>query len=87
MRSKNSRLAVGGIITDQDMFDLQLLSVREVKAILGISEWTLYKLLSEGAFPSIKIKKRRLISRRAIKEYIDKEEEKSVASGNFSFYH
>ncbi len=68
------------------MFDLQLLSLAEVRAILGISEWTLYRLLSEGAFPSFKIRGRRLVSRRAIKEYIGKEEEKSMANGNFSFY-
>ncbi len=64
---------------------MQLLSLKEVKEILGIGDWMLYELLRTNAIRSVKIGKRRLISVRALEEYVVKLEAESEANGNYGY--
>ncbi len=49
-----------------------MLSVAEACKCLGISKWSLYKLIRSGELSSVKIGSRRLIAVRAIHKLIDK---------------
>lgn len=64
---------------------IQLLSLREVKESLGIGDWMLYELLRTNAIRSVKIGKRRLISVRALEEYVMKLEGESEVNGNYGY--
>lgn len=62
---------------------VQLLSLKEVKEALGIGDWMMFHLLRTNAIRSVKIGKRRLISVRALEEYVVKLEAESEANGNY----
>jgi excisionase family DNA binding protein len=64
---------------------MQLLSLKEVKDTLGIGDWMMYELLRTNAIRSVKIGKRRLISVRALEEYVVKLEAESEANGNYGY--
>lgn len=61
----------------------QLYNLAEVRQMLGISEWALYRLLRTNALISIRIGGRRLVSLRAIEDYIAKREAESEVNGNY----
>ena len=63
----------------------QLHNLKEVKEILGISDWALYRLLRTNDLVSIRIGGRRLVSLRAIEEYIAKREKESEVNGNYGY--
>ena len=54
--------------------EMRLLSVKETCERLGIAHATFYDLVRQHSLKTVKIGKRRLISTRAIEEYIAKEE-------------
>ena len=64
---------------------IQLLSLKEAKEILGIGDWMMFKLLRTNALRSVKIGNRRLISVRALEEYVVKLEAESEANGNYNY--
>lgn len=64
---------------------MQLLSLKEAKEILGIGDWMLFQLLRSNAIKSVKIGNRRLISVHALEEYIIKLEEESEVRGNYGY--
>lgn len=64
---------------------MQLLSLKEAKEILGIGDWMLFQLLRSNAIKSVKIGNRRLISVRALEEYVGKLEAESEARGNYGY--
>jgi excisionase family DNA binding protein len=51
--------------------DLRLLSVKEACERLGIRHWAFYQLVHQHALKTLKIGKRRLVSTRALNEFID----------------
>ena len=53
----------------------QLLSVKEVCKRLGIGHWTVYQQIHQHKLKSVKIGKRRLISTKAIDEFIANQEQ------------
>ena len=61
----------------------QLYNLAEVRKMLGISEWALYRLLRTNALISVRIGGRRLVSLRAIEDYIAKREAESEVNGNY----
>ena len=63
----------------------QLYNLAEVRKMLGISEWALYRLLRTNALISIRIGGRRLVSLRAIEDYIAKREAESEVNGNYGY--
>lgn len=64
---------------------MQLLSLKEAKEILGIGDWMLFQLLRSNAIKSVKIGNRRLISVRALEEYVRKLEAESEVRGNYGY--
>ncbi len=50
--------------------DIRLLSIKEVCKVLGIGHWAVYQQINKRAIKTVKIGKRRLISTRALNEYI-----------------
>jgi len=50
--------------------DAELLSVEEAAARLNVSERTVRSFVSDGTIPSAKIRRRRLIPREAVDEFI-----------------
>lgn len=61
----------------------KLFSLKEVKKILGIGDWSVHRLLCENKLYSVKIGGRRLVSLRAINDYIAKLEAKSKEQGSY----
>jgi excisionase family DNA binding protein len=55
--------------------DERLLSVKEVCKRLGIGHWAVYQQIHQHKLKSVKIGKRRLISTRAIEEFIANQEQ------------
>jgi excisionase family DNA binding protein len=47
-----------------------MLSMREAGEQLGISKWTLYRLIRENKLTTVKIGRRRLVSLKAIERFI-----------------
>ena len=70
---------------EKHQLKMQLLSLKEAKEILGIGDWMLFQLLRSNAIKSVKIGNRRLISVRAIEEYVTKLEEESEVNGNYGY--
>ncbi len=54
--------------------EVRLLSVKEAGSRLGIGHWAVYQLIHQHALKTVKIGKRRLISSRAIDEFITGQE-------------
>ena len=54
--------------------ELRLLSVKQACELLGIGHWALYQLFHQHKLKSLKRGRRRLISSRAIDEYITSQE-------------
>ncbi|MCL2049093.1 MAG: helix-turn-helix domain-containing protein [Defluviitaleaceae bacterium] len=54
--------------------DIRLLSVKEACGRLGIAHWKFYDLVHQHAIKTVRIGKRRLISTRAIEDFINKQE-------------
>lgn len=50
-----------------------MLSVAETCIQLGVSKWTLYRLMQEGELASAKVGRRRLIPLRAIEDFIQQQ--------------
>jgi excisionase family DNA binding protein len=67
--------------TDSKMDDQMLLSVDETCQRLGISRWSLYRQINTGKLTSVKIGRRRLISPRAVTDFIRQREEEAQARG------
>ncbi len=61
----------------------KLFSLKEVKQILGQGDWSIYCLLSQNRLRSVKIGGRRLMSLRAINEYVASLEARSKENGNY----
>jgi excisionase family DNA binding protein len=55
--------------------ELRLLSIKEACKRLGIAHWALYQQIHQHKLKSVKIGKRRLISTRAIEEFIASQEQ------------
>ena len=70
---------------EKHQLKLQLLSLKEAKEILGIGDWMLFQLLRSNAIKSVKIGNRRLISVRALEEYVRKLEAESEVRGNYGY--
>lgn len=51
---------------------VKLLSLPVVQERLGISRWTLYKLLNDGELGSVQVRKRRLVSEAQLAEFIER---------------
>lgn len=58
-------------------------SVDDVVRLLGTNRSAIYKAISSGQLRSFKIGRRRLISRRAIKEYIRTLEEEEASESSW----
>jgi excisionase family DNA binding protein len=54
--------------------DLQLLSMTEARTRLGISSWAIYQQINKRALKTVKIGGRRLVSVRALNEFIESKE-------------
>ena len=54
---------------------LRLLSIKEACARLGIGHWAIYQLIHRRALKTVKIGKRRLVSTRALEEFINSAEQ------------
>ena len=50
--------------------DIRLISIPEACKMLGIGHWSIYQQISQKKLKTVKIGKRRLVSTRAINEYI-----------------
>ena len=61
---------------------IQLLSLKEAREMLGIGDWMLFQLLRANAIRSVKIGGRRLISMRALEDYVAQLEAESEVRGN-----
>ena len=59
--------------------DQVMLNVREACRRLQVSKFTLYRLMQSGRLGSVKIGRRRLISQRALNEFIRQLEEEAEA--------
>ena len=55
--------------------DMRLLSVPEACKRLGVGHWMVYQLIHQGNLKTVKIGKRRLVSTRAIDEFISSMEQ------------
>lgn len=77
-RSRALREALGKP-KDSTADDQTMLSVREACRRLQVSKWTLYRLMRAGKLASVKIGSRRLISPRAMAEFIRQLEEEAEA--------
>ena len=62
---------------------IQLLSLKEAREMLGIGDWMLFQLLRTNAIRSVKIGGRRLISMRALEDYVAQLEAESEVRGNY----
>jgi excisionase family DNA binding protein len=58
-----------------DKTDMRLLDIQEVCRRLGIGRWSVYKLINAKALKTVKIGARRLVSTKAVKDYIASLEE------------
>jgi len=54
-----------------DMNELQLLSIPEACKRLGIGHWNIYQLINKKAIKTVKLGKRRLVSVRALNEFVE----------------
>jgi excisionase family DNA binding protein len=54
---------------------LQLLSIKEVCQRLGVGHWAVYQQINRRALKTVKIGKRRLVSTRAVEEFINNQEQ------------
>jgi len=54
---------------------LQLLSVKEACERLGIGHWAVYQLIHQHKLKTVKIGKRRLVSNRALEDFIASQEQ------------
>ena len=70
---------------EKHQLKMQLLSLKEAKEILSIGDWMLFQLLRSNAIKSVKIGNRRLISVRALEEYVGKLEAESEVRGNYGY--
>jgi excisionase family DNA binding protein len=61
--------------------DQMLLNVNEACQRLGISRWSLYRQINGGKLTSVKIGSRRLISSRAVADFIRQSEDEAQAQG------
>ena len=57
--------------------EIRLLSVREACSRLGISHWAIYQQIGQGTIKTVKIGRRRLVSSRALDEFITSMERQS----------
>lgn len=62
---------------------ITMLSLKDVRRLLGLSNWSVYQLIRTNKLQSIKIGGRRLISLRAIQEFIAQLEKDSEANGYY----
>jgi len=51
--------------------DMRLLSIQEVCKRLGVGHWMVYQQIHRKALKTVKMGKRRLVSTRALDEFID----------------
>ena len=51
--------------------DMRLLSIPEACKRLGIGHWAMYQQINKRALKTVKIGKRRLVSTRALNEFIE----------------
>ena len=55
--------------------DMRLISIPEACKQLGIGSWSVYQLINRQALKTVKIGKRRLVSIRALNEFIELSEQ------------
>ena len=55
---------------DDGELDMRLISITEACEWLGIGRWSVYKLIDTNALRTVKIGARRLVSIKAVKDYI-----------------
>lgn len=77
-RSEALRDALGKQ-NESETDDQMMLSVRETCKRLGVSKWTIYRLMEAGKLASVKIGSRRLVPQRAMMEFIRQLEEEAGA--------
>lgn len=57
-------------------------SVSEAAEALGVSRNTMYQIIHQEGFPTLKVGGRRLISRRLLAEWVDEQAQKEKCNAN-----
>lgn len=78
----NPRLNPKGDLTDE-IHEMRLLSLDQVKEILGLGKYSLMRLVESNRLRTVRIGHRRLVSMKALREYIDELETYARKEGNY----
>ncbi len=63
--------------------DMRLLSLSQVREILNLGKYSLGELINRNELRSVKIGHRRLVSTRALRDYLNRLENISTEKGNY----
>ena len=84
LHERNTVHAPGGLsppVQEETMKDIQLLSINQVCAMLNMGRVKVYDLINGKRIRSVKIGARRLVSVRALNDFINRLEEEYGAQG------
>jgi excisionase family DNA binding protein len=76
-------LGSGGGPLKTEVGEMRLLSLVEVREILNLGKYSLARLIESNRLRTVKIGHRRLVSMRALREYLDELEDKARKDGNY----
>ena len=68
---------------EKDISEMRLLSLSQVREILNLGKYSLAKLIDSNRLRTIKIGHRRLVSLRALREYLDELDSNARKEGNY----